>query len=347
MLRDKSMASVRKAVGAFNAMDDDGRQTTVLLHIQHASEMLAKAALIEKGVKVMDKKSGRSIGFEKCLKLAGEKLGLTDDQVGQLRAIDALRDDEQHWLGELGEELLFAEVRGTIGVLDALLESVFGERLADHLPDRALPITTRPIEDFDVLVDRQFTQVHDLLTGGKRRRPEARAGIRGLLAMEGHIAEDARVSERDVNRVENAIKAGKPAEEVFPRLRTIAAQVTGEGPSVTVTFAKKGGMPVTYVPADDPNATAVREVDLQKKFHWSATELATKLGMTNPKARTLRLHLDLDADDSCVHTFEFESQKIVRYSDNALAKMRDALEQGVDMNEVWEEHKPKRRGGGA
>ncbi|HWI22379.1 MAG TPA: hypothetical protein VNT22_07170 [Baekduia sp.] len=103
-LLDKSMASLRRAIGAFNAMDDDGRRTAVLLFAQHSAEMLVKAALVEKDVRVMDNRSGRSIGFETCLNLAGQHLGLTADQVGQLRSVDALRDDEQHWLGGLGEE---------------------------------------------------------------------------------------------------------------------------------------------------------------------------------------------------------------------------------------------------
>ena len=109
---------MRRAIGAFNGMDDDGRQSAVLLHLQHAAEMLLKAALSEKKVKVFDSRSGRSIGFERCLALASEHLSMTADQAGTLRTIDALRDDEQHWLGQISEELLFLHVRATIEVLD-------------------------------------------------------------------------------------------------------------------------------------------------------------------------------------------------------------------------------------
>lgn len=342
-LLDKSMASLRRAISTFNALDDDARHTSVLLHIQHASEMLAKAALVEKGVRVMDKQTGRSIGFEKCLKLATEHLGLTSDQIGQMRSIDALRDDEQHWLGGIEEELLFIEVRSTVSVLDALVEEVFGQKLADHLPDRALPITTRPVQDFDVLIDRQFTQIAHLLATGKRQRVEARAKIRGLLAMEGHTADDVRVSERDVNRVEKAVRDGKAVEEVFPRLRTVEAVVGGEGLSISVSVVKKGGAPVSLVPADDPTATAVREVDLQKRFHWQFKDLAAKVDLTPPKARALRLHLGIEDDPTCVNDFQFGKLTVRQYSDNALKKMRDALADGVDMDAVWAEHKPRRK----
>ncbi len=343
MLREKAMSSLRRSVGAFNAMEDDGRQTAVLLHLQHAAEMLVKAGLVENRVKVLDRQTGRSIGFERCLNFARQHLALNEDQAGQLRAIDSLRDDEQHWLGVLGEELLYAEVRGTVGVLDGLLGSVFNERLADHLPDRALPITTKPLHDFDVLVDRQYSQVADLLTRGRRRRPQARALIRGLLALEGHAAEDTRVSERDVNRVDRAVRNGRPVDEVFPRLRTVTAVVGGQGPSVSVHFTKRGGMPVTYTSADDPSTAAVREVDLQKKYHLSPTQLAEKLGLTPPRSVALRRHLGIDDDPACCHVFEFGSQRHVGFSDNAYRRMTDALASGVDMTVVWAIHGPRRR----
>lgn len=53
---------------------------------------------------MFDTRTGRSIGFEKCLALAGEHLTLAAEEAGTLRALDALRDDEQHWLSELSED---------------------------------------------------------------------------------------------------------------------------------------------------------------------------------------------------------------------------------------------------
>jgi hypothetical protein len=90
-------------------------------------------------------KSGRSVGFKKCVELARRHLGLSDEQLGLLRALNALRDDEQHWLAELNEGLLYVHARATITLFDEILESVFGERLASHLPERVLTISTKPI----------------------------------------------------------------------------------------------------------------------------------------------------------------------------------------------------------
>ena len=343
LLKDKALSSLRRMVAAFNDLDDDGRQTAVMLAVQHAFEMLLKGALHDRKVKVFDKGTGRSIGFEKCLRLSGEHLGLSPEQLGLLRALDALRDDEQHWLASLNEGLLYLHARGAITLFDEVLSGAFGERLADHLPTRVLPISTRPMTDMDVLVDEQYSQITDLLQPGKRRRPEARALLRGLLAMEGHVSEEALVSERDVDRVERAARDGEPLEQVFPRLRDVTATFDGDGPTVRVHFTKREGAPVHFVPADDPTETAaVREVDLQRKYHLAPAELAERLGLTGPRAVALRRHLRIDDDADCVHVFTFGSQRHPRYSDNAVRRMQEALED-VDMDEVWRVHGPRRR----
>ncbi len=343
LLKEKAVASMRRMVTTFNGLEDEGRQTAVLLALQHAFEMLIKGALRERGVDVFDRGSGRSIGFEKCLRLAGKHPKLTNEQLGVLRAIDALRDDEQHWLAVVNEGLLYIHSRAAITLFDEILEGVFGERLADHLPERVLPISTRPTMDLEVLVDEQYSQIRDLLRPGKRRRVEARAMLRGLLAIEGHVSEDARVSEKDVNRVERGVREGEPIEQVFPRLTSLGTSIEGEGATIKVHFTKRSGAPVHFVPADDPRASAaVREVDLQRKYYISPFELADRLGLSRPKATALRRHLGIDDDPDCLHVFAFGSQKHLRYSDNALRRMQQALKT-VDMEEVWREHGPGAR----
>lgn len=45
-----------------NGCNEDGRVTTVLLHMQHASEMLLKAILVQGGVRVMVPPEKTSVG---------------------------------------------------------------------------------------------------------------------------------------------------------------------------------------------------------------------------------------------------------------------------------------------
>ena len=109
----------------------------------------------------------------------------------------------------------------------------------------------------------------------------------------------------------------------------------GDGIEVKVHFTKKQGAPVRFIGADDPEEeAAVREVDLRKKYHLSATELAKAVGLTPPKAAALRAHLGLEGDASCTHTFDFGKSRFRCYSDNAVRNMKEALKQ-ISIEEVW------------
>lgn len=133
-LKLKAVCSLRRAVTAFNGCDEDGRATTVLLHMQHASEMLLKAALVQRGVQVMDPGKKTSIGHGKCVNLAMQHAKLSAADAGLLRAVDALRDAEQHWMIVVPEDVLYLHARGLVTVFDDMLKRVLGDTLADHLP---------------------------------------------------------------------------------------------------------------------------------------------------------------------------------------------------------------------
>lgn len=341
VLHSKALSSMRTAMTAFNSPHDDGQATSVLLHLQHSFEMLLKAALAQQDRKVFDKKTGRSIGFEEAVRQAQQLPGvkLSGEEAGALRAIDALRDDEQHWFNEVSEGLLYLHGRAAVTLFDEVLFRAFKQRLADHLPLRVLPISTEAPNDFLALVDTQFTSIADLLKHGRRQRDNARARIRALLALEAHVQEDTRVSDSDVDRVEKGIKGGRTREQVFPRLGTVAAEVSGDGPTFKVAFVKAGAaMAVRLVGADDPvDAAAVREIDLLKKFHWTTSKLNEKLKITAPKAAALREHLGIDADPKCTHTVPHNSSQLTYFSDNAHTRMRDALKT-QDLDAIWESH---------
>lgn len=344
-LKKKALSSMRAGMTAFNSPHDDGRVTDVLLRLQHAFEMLLKASLVQGGKSGFDKKTGRSIGFEaavrQCQQLTGLKI--TDEEAGTLRAIDAMRDQEQHWLTEVDEGLLYLHARASVTLFDDVLHKAFGERLADHLPLRVLPISVEPPQDFVTLVDREYANVAALLKPGRRARTTARAKLRALLAMESHVDPDAQVSVTDVNRVEKGVKAGKTRDQVFPRLGEVGAAVTGQGLEVQVRFVKQGGVPVRLVKDDAVDAAAIRDVDLQKKYHRPPNDLARAVGISTARGTALRAHLGIDGDDDCRHVFLFGSQRHVRYSDNAFTRMRDAVA-SLDMNAVWAAHAPVRQG---
>ena len=339
VLHDKAVASLTIATTAFNSPVETGRVTQVLLSLQHAFEMLLKAALVQHKVKVFNQATGRSDGFETCL---GKAIGhavikLSDDDAGTLRAIDAMRDDEQHWFNDVSEQLLYRYARAGVTLFDKLLERVFNERLANHLPERVLPISTEVPQELTLLLDEEFGQIASLLKPGRRARDKARARIRTLLAMEAHEDPDTKVSSKDVDRVERGIKAGKSRAEVFPKLEGLSTSFTGTDLRVQVHFTKAAGAPVHFVGGDDEDAAGIRQVDLQKKYHWSAKELSDKLSLTGPRSAALRIHLGVDTDPACFHDFVFGRSRHRSYSDNAFTRMRDAKAR-VDLRAIWTAH---------
>jgi hypothetical protein len=166
--------------------------------------MLLKAGLVQAGVSVFDSKTSRSLGFERCVSLAmgDDTIKLSEADAGALRAIDAMRDDEQHWFNEVPEQLLYLHTRAGVTLFDDLLQRAFGDRLADHLPVRVLPVSADPPQDLAIVLDDEYSQIAALLRPGRRARHQARARIRTLLAMEAHVEPEARVSSKDVDRVE-------------------------------------------------------------------------------------------------------------------------------------------------
>jgi hypothetical protein len=92
--------------------------------------------------------------------------------------------------------------------------------------------------------------------------------------MEALVTDEVEISEKDIDRIEKGVKAGKELGKVFPRLITVSTTISGDGVTLKVHFSKKEGAPVRYIGGDDPTeAAAVREVDLRKKFHMRASDL--------------------------------------------------------------------------
>ena len=344
-LRDKAISSLKRGIAAFNSHEEDGRITAILLSFQHSAEMIIKAILVQRGINVFNKATGYSLGFEKSLNLSMSQ-GVLASEAGTLRTIDSLRDAAQHWIVFVDEQILYLHARAAVTCIDDLLKRFFGDSLASHLPVRVLPISTEAPKNIDFLIDSQFKQIGELLKPGRRARDEARGRIRGLLALESHTAEKVDVSEKDIDRVEKAIRTGEKLEAVFPRLLAIDTRLDGDGLNVRVHFSKKDGAPVRFIGGDEPGAAAaVREVDLQKKYHSGRKDLAKTLGLSEPRSTALRDHLSVDEDPECMHVFEHGKSKFPSYSDNAIRKMKHAVA-NEDMNAIWAAYQVKSRFGG-
>lgn len=121
-LKEKAVASLKIAMSTFNSYEEDGRITSVLLHLQHACEMLLKAVLVQGKAPVFDKATGKSLGFERCLRLCQSDHGLKPEEAGIMRAVDAMRDASQHWFIFVSEDLLYMHTRAVILAFDEYLK---------------------------------------------------------------------------------------------------------------------------------------------------------------------------------------------------------------------------------
>ena len=186
-LRAKAVASLRTGVVAFNGLDDDARVTRILLHLQHAFEMLLKSALLASGDKtVFDKKKRMAIGMEASVKrcIQNSSIKLTNEEAGTIRALDNLRDGEQHWHQIVEEGMLYLHARAAVTLFDDLLHRVWKFRLADYVLVRVLPLSAEPPQDLDILVDQEYERIAQLLKPGRKATAEAKGRIRTLLATE-------------------------------------------------------------------------------------------------------------------------------------------------------------------
>ena len=135
---------------------------------------------------------------------------------------------------------------------------------------------------------------------------------------------------------------------MFPRLAGLTTLVEGTGVSVTVRFSKKEGLPVRYISADDPTeAAAVREVDLQRKYRMSRSELAKRLALSTHKAAALRWHLGIDTNPDCQHTFKHGASRFPSYSDNATGRMKAFIDGDRDLGKIQADYRAARRAGKA
>jgi hypothetical protein len=340
ILKEKALASFTNSVTTFNSPQaSEIRTTVVLLSTQHSFEMLLKSALFQQRVDVFDRDADMSFGFDKCVNLCIEKLKVSDQEAGFLRMLAKLRDAEQHWYGVVSEGILYTCMRASVTLFDELLQRAFSETLAQHLPDRILPISTYPPKHIQTLIDEEFRQIQVLLQPGKRHGAEARGRIRTLLALQALEIEEFRISERDIDKIERGVRKGDDRAELLPNLSTVGTEVSGEGINVTVHFTKTQGAPVRWAGEDDL-AAAVRTEDPWKKFHWTRGKLAKKVKLGTNYAAALRWKLGIDEDESCHMRRFYNRTQIDGYSDNALRKMKEAIaEPGFDIRAIYQEYR--------
>lgn len=348
LLLRKAKDALILAIEVYNRPSDVGRKTATLIFLDHAFEMLLKAGILHKGGRIRKPRERYTLLFDECVRVAlsdGNIKFILPEQALVLQATNALRDAAYHHLVDISEQQLYMQAQATLTLFRDVLKEVFGQDLYDDLPTRVLPLSTTPPLDLAALFDNEVNEIKPLLQAGSRRRTEATAKVRALAITENALAGLRSLpSVRQLNKLLRQIQAGKEWSELFPGVASIEVATSGVGPSLSIRWTKREGIPITTVPEGTPGAAVVtvKRVNELSYYSMGRNQLAGNLGISGPRTTALLRHLRLQEDEDCFKSIVIGRSKFDRYSQRAMDRCREALQQ-VDMTRVWEEHGPKRR----
>lgn len=340
LLLNKAANSLVLSFEHFNRPWDRGRVEAVLILLDHAFEMLLKAAIVHRGGRIRKPREKQTIGFDECVRKAlsdGSIQFLTDEEALLLQTINGLRDAAYHHLIEVSEGLLYVHAQAGLTLFKDLLKRVFQKDLISELPRRVLPISTSPPSDLATIFDAEVKEVQRLLSPGRRRRVEASARLRSLAIVESAIqGEKLQPGPGDLRRLSEAVEAGHSWDQIFSGVASIEITATGTGPSIDLRFTKKEGIPIHVVPEGTPGASVVgiKRVNELDFYNLGRDQLAEKVGLTGPKTTAAIRHLKLKEDDDCYKRITIGKTTFDRYSQRAIDRIKEGLEE-VPIDDIW------------
>lgn len=347
LLLDKACDSLLLSIELFNRPQDRGRISSTLIQLDHAFEMLLKAAIIHRGGRIREKWAKETIGFDACVRrgLSDARIKfLIEEQALTLQTINGLRDAAQHHLLEISEGQLYIHAQSGVTLFRDLMRDIFNQELTERLPMRVLPISTSPPMDLTSLFDSEVDEIQKLLVPGRRRRIEAEARLRPLAILDATIkGEKGQPSSNDLRRIGQKLLKGTQWVDLFSGVASIEITTDGSGPSLSLRFTKKEGIPIHVVPEGTPGAAvvAVKRVNELDFYNLGAKQLASKLTLTIPKALAIVNYLDLRKNLDFYKEFKIGSAIYKRYSQNALKKINEKLTE-ESAEEIWAKIFPKK-----
>lgn len=351
LLLEKGTDSLLVSIELFNRPHDRGRVSGTLILLNHAFEMLLKAAIVHRGGRIREKRERQTIGFDTCVR-RGVSVArirfLTEEQALVLQSINGHRDAAQHDLLEISEGQLYLHAQAGVTLFRDLLKSVFGKELAERLPERVLPVSTSPPGDLTALFDAEVGEIQKLLRPGRRRRIDAEARLRPLAILDSAMrGEKGQPSPEELRRIGTELAGGTGWREIFKGVSAIEITADPTGPGLSLRLTKREGIPIQLVPEGTPGASvvAVRRVDELGFYNLGAKELAEKVGLSLPKVVAIIEHLNLRADEDCCKEIKIGQSRFKRYSQKAVGAIKTAL-QTASADEIWAKQKASGKGRG-
>ena len=352
LLLNQAVESLVIGIEHFNRPSENCRKTSVLLMLDHAFEMLLKAALGHRGVSLRKADTGYALGINECLNKAtddGDVRFLSADEHRTLAVLNGLRDQAQHYVVDVSEQILYTVAQSSVTLFAEVLARTFGQKLCDFVPSRVLPISTDPPKEINVLMRDEYAQLRSLLETSDKGVCPDEPRLRSLVTIDRALQlVDPHLSDADLNSIREFVKATDDWSSVFSGIAQVQLSSDGAGAKVAIHLTKKEGTPVRLLAeGEDANGLSVviQPVRDTETYRFSSVDLAKKLSLSGPRTRALVDHLGLKDDSRCFRYLKFGKSSHPRYSPIALDRCREALtgKDPVDMEEVWILHKPRTR----
>jgi hypothetical protein len=349
-LLEKACDALVLSIEMFNRPHDRGRVSSTLILLDHGFEMLMKAAILQRGGRIREKRAKATIGFDACVRRSLSDANikyLNEEQALVLQIINGLRNAAQHHLLDISEGQLYVHVQSGITLFRDLLKGVFCQELVTHLPTRVLPVSTSPPTTLATLFDSEVDEIKKLLTPSRRRHVEALARLRPLAIVNATIqGEKGQPSDSELRRIGKEILQGRDWSQVFSGAAVVELTRDGTGPTLSLRLSKKEGIPIQLVAEGTPGASvvAVKQVNELDFYNLGAKQLAQHVGLTMPKTVAVVDYLRLREDADCYKEFKIGKTRHKRYSQRAIEKIRAALKT-ESADDIWRKRQVKTKGG--
>jgi len=348
LLLARACDSLLLSIEFFNRPYERGRVNSTLILLDHAFEMLLKAAILHRGGRIREKRANETIGFDACVRRGlsdGEIKFLKEEQALVLQTVNGLRDAAQHHFLEISEGHLYVHAQAGVTLFRDILKEVFNQDLAQHLPCRVLPVSTVPPSDLTTLFDSEIDEILKLLGPGRRRKIEAEARLRPLAILDAAIkGEKGQPSARNLGRIGRDLQAGKNWQDIFLGVAAIEISAEGSGTTLSLRLSKKEGIPIYLVPEGTPGASvvALKRVSELGFYNLGARQLAQHVGLTTPKLVAVVEHLGIRKRSDCYKEFRIGGSVFKRYSQEAIPAVLEGL-QNTRVEDIWRQRKARKR----
>lgn len=349
-LRQKAIESLVLSIELFNRPRNEGRVEGVLIHADRAFEMLLKAAIRHRGGQINEPGNPHTIGFQACVNRCHTDARvqcLGKDDAIMLTALNGWRDAAQHYLLDLSEEQLYLASQASVTLFDRILADVFGDHLRVHLPDRVLPVSTKPPRDLGLLLDGEFAVIADLLRPRSRKLEVARTKLRSVAILEAAtlgIAEPP--SDEELGEHIARLRAGHDWRAVFPGVAQLDLVTEGSGLTYSLRISKREGVPVKLVAeaAAGDAVVAVKRVNELDFYCFGFRQLAGHLKdlVSEGRLQAVIAHLQMRESPEYFKEIVVGHARFGRYSQAALGQLRSELAV-LDVDAVWAATKLQRK----